>query len=195
MKFETNTDIQETCQTKNVSPTITGTKSSRRTRRGESGSSLVETALVIPLFLIILGAIVDGGIVVQQYFMLHRIAYSASRLAVTTPSLSDGTHTSVNNSSHSHYELHQRIQSLVSSYGDDVAGNVTVTSQRVDDVQTVQENYGTSGNVGDNRDVTSSVIKIRVQINYPAFLGRFTGNWDYTVAAESEGPYLAVTSS
>lgn len=190
MKFKFRRFLHNICQSETSRCPGAETNS-----RGESGSSLVETAIILPLCLLLLGAIVDGGMIVQQYFMLQRIAYSASRMAVITPQLETGSYTQVNDGTHSHYELQQRIHKLIDSYGDEVRGHVTITSERLDDFQTVVT-YEGSGEFSSTtpHDVTSSLIKIRVAIQYPSLLGQFTGKWSFLVSAESEGPYLALSS-
>ncbi|HEY8491025.1 MAG TPA: TadE/TadG family type IV pilus assembly protein [Dehalococcoidia bacterium] len=55
----------------------------RLLRRGERGQSLVEFALVLPLFLILVFGIVDFGNALQDYITLSNAAREGARLGVT----------------------------------------------------------------------------------------------------------------
>ncbi|OYX42323.1 MAG: hypothetical protein B7Z02_12330 [Rhodobacterales bacterium 32-67-9] len=57
----------------------------RRFRRDEDGTTLVELAIVIPLFLLIFFALVDFGRMGAEYVMADKAMQLASRIAVVRP--------------------------------------------------------------------------------------------------------------
>ena len=57
----------------------------RRFRRNEEGTTLVELAIVIPLFLLIFFALIDFGRMGAEYVMADKAMQLASRLAVVRP--------------------------------------------------------------------------------------------------------------
>lgn len=63
----------------------------RRFGRAEDGTTLVELAIVIPLFLLIFFALVDFGRMGAEYVMADKAMQMASRIAVVRPPACQGT--------------------------------------------------------------------------------------------------------
>lgn len=84
-----------------------------RSRRGRRGQSLVEFALVIPVFLLILFAIFDFGALLYSRMTVINAAREAARAAtlLATPTYTEG-----------------QIQSVASSRADGAAGGLPVTT-------------------------------------------------------------------
>lgn len=59
----------------------------RRKTRSESGQSIVEFALVVPLILVLVLVLVDFGKAMNYWLDLTRVANEGARLAVVSPSL------------------------------------------------------------------------------------------------------------
>lgn len=62
----------------------------RRFSRDDAGSTLVEFAIVMPLFLLILFALIDFGRMGFEYVMANKAIQMAARLAVTRPAACAG---------------------------------------------------------------------------------------------------------
>jgi Flp pilus assembly protein TadG len=58
------------------------------TRRHEQGQSLVEFALIVPIFVLVLFAIVDGGRAIYAFSTINNAAREAARVAIVDQTLS-----------------------------------------------------------------------------------------------------------
>jgi Flp pilus assembly protein TadG len=76
---------------------------------GDDGSELIEMAIVLPIFLIIIMAIMDFGFLFQRYEVVNNAAREGARLAVV------GTHTNA--------AVQTRVQNYLTSAG--LNGSVT----------------------------------------------------------------------
>jgi hypothetical protein len=82
----------------------------RRTGKGEGGQSLVEFALVLPIFLLVLFAIIDFGMAFHAWLTVSNSAREGARVgAVGAPAT----------------EIEQRVRDTAESIGDDVVVTVT----------------------------------------------------------------------
>jgi hypothetical protein len=92
----------------------------RRTGKGEGGQSLVEFALVLPIFLLVLFAIIDFGMAFNAWLTVTNSAREGGRLATVGASAAD---------------VETRVRHTAGSIGDDVT--VTVTNAQGDPGESV----------------------------------------------------------
>jgi len=126
-----------------------------RDPRGESGASLVEFALVLPLLLLLLFGALDFGKAFNYWIDETHLANAGARWAVVNTNPGSGT-----------------LQSYILSQADTAelrnGGTATVpTAARVCIAFPVNAATGTSGRVGDPVQVTVSAV-----YNWMPFLGR-----------------------
>lgn len=98
----------------------------RLLRRGERGQSLVEFALVLPLFLILVFGIVDFGNALQDYITLSNATREGARLGVT--GVPEST-------------IRQRTLDTAAAVGGPVTVTVTNACGRVGESLRVRANY------------------------------------------------------
>lgn len=92
----------------------------RRTGKGEGGQSLVEFTLVLPIFLLVLFAIIDFGMAFNAWITVTNSAREGARLgSVRAPS----------------GDIEQRVRDTAGSLGDDLT--VTVTNAEGDPGESV----------------------------------------------------------
>lgn len=126
-----------------------------RRGKGEGGQSLVEFALVLPIFLLVLFAIVDFGMAFHAWITVTNSAREGARLGAVRAAAAD---------------IDQRVRDTAGSLGDDL--EVTVTNAEGDPGESVvvDVSYGYSlitpvadilamisgGNIGDGFTLSST---------------------------------------
>lgn len=94
-----------------------GPQSAKDTKRGERGSELVEFALVFPLLLMVVLAIVDFGFLFQRYEVVTNAAREGARVAVLP--------------GYSSADIQNRVGSYAAAGGLPIAPTVTVTDSTI----------------------------------------------------------------
>ena len=92
-------------------------RQSRKTTRDERGSELIEFALVFPLLLMVVLAIVDFGFLFQRYEVLTNAAREGARVAVLN--------------GYSTTDIQNRVQSYATAGGLPVAPTVSITNSSI----------------------------------------------------------------
>lgn len=86
----------------------------------QSGAAMLEFAIIIPLFVLIMAGIVDLGRGLEQYFALRRLAYESGRMASNTEQLERGRYSpdeSDGQSASVHNALHGKIRAMIDFHG------------------------------------------------------------------------------
>jgi Flp pilus assembly protein TadG len=136
-----------------------GTSATRRGRR-ERGQSLVETAVVLPILLLLVAAVVDFGRAFDAYIVLTNAAREGARFGSVKPTLSEG-------------EVKQIVV-------DDVLGsgtNITHMGGFTADNVTVE-----------GQTATSEVVKVTVTYQFDLWFGRLVGIPRLTLTKEASMP-------
>ena len=94
-----------------------GRRDGKRATRSERGSELIEMALVFPLLLMVVLAIVDFGFMFQRYEVITNAAREGARIAVL--------------SGYSSTDIQNRVQSYATAGGLPYAPTVTITDSSI----------------------------------------------------------------
>jgi Flp pilus assembly protein TadG len=135
--------------------------SGKRRKRRERGQSLVETAVVLPILLLLLAAIIDFGRAFDAYIILTNAAREGARFGSVKPELSE-----------------EQVKQIVV---DDVLGSGTNITQMT--------GFNTTDNViVDGQDPGSTVVKVTVTYQFDLWFGRLIGIPHVTLTKISEMP-------
>ena len=137
------------------------TQSNLEPPRRERGQSLVETAIVVPILLLLLAAVIDFGRVFDAYIVLTNAAREGARFGSVNPSMSDA-----------------HVKDLVVN---DVLGSGTNITQMtgfnaVDNVTVVGQAEG------------SEVVKVTVTYRFNLWFGGLIGFPSVTLTRDSSMP-------
>lgn len=171
----------------------------KKYRQGESGVALVEGSIVIPLFIIIIAIIVDCGIMLNQYFILSRISYTASRMASEYPQLEQGVFEDLDfqtGGNLAHYGLQTRIRQVVAAYGTKLKSPIEVTTIIESDSRLIDMNgaMGQPKQVNEPQDppveFNGEIARVVLRMQYNTFWSRIIGVVSLPISVDSEGAYL-----
>ncbi len=96
----------------------------RRTSKGEDGQSLLEFALVLPIFLLVLFAIIDFGMAFHAWIAVTSSAREGGRLGAVHPSLS-GAGSPCDGYGSLASCIEERVRDTAGSIGDEVTVQIT----------------------------------------------------------------------
>ena len=136
-------------------------KGETRDRRRERGQSLVETAIVLPVLVLLLAAVIDFGRVIDAYIVLTNAAREGARFGSVKPSLSVA-------------EVEQIVV-------DDVLGSGTNITQMTG--FNAEQNVTVEG-----QEEGSEVVKVTVTYQFNLWFGRLIGVPTLTLTKVSEMP-------
>lgn len=136
-------------------------KADTQDRRRERGQSLVETAIVLPVLVLLLAAVIDFGRVIDAYIVLTNAAREGARFGSVKPSLTVG-------------EVEQIVV-------DDVLGSGTNITQMTG--FNAEQNVTVEG-----QEEGSEVVKVTVTYQFNLWFGRLIGFPTVTLTKVSEMP-------
>ena len=136
-------------------------RGSRKQRCRERGQSLVETAIVFPILLLLLAAVVDFGRAFDAYIVLTNAAREGARWGSVKPELT----------------VDQVKQVVV----DDVLGSGTNITQMLD--------FNAEQNVTvDGQEAWSDIVKVTVTYDFDLWFGQLIGFPEVTLSKVAEMP-------
>jgi len=135
-------------------------RESGKQKRRERGQSLVETAVVLPILLLLVAAIVDFGRAFDAYIILTNAAREGARFGSTNPELSEAG-----------------VQNLV-------VANVLGSGTNI----THMTGFTTANVTVEGQAEGSEVVKVTVTYRFDLWFGGIIGFSDVTLTKASEMP-------
>jgi len=135
-------------------------RTSKETKRRERGQSLVETAIVLPILLLLVAAVVDFGRAFDAYIVLTNAAREGARFGSVNPELSE-----------------TGVKDLVVA---DVLGSGTNITQMT--------GFTTDNVTVEGQAPGSEVVKVTVTYQFDLWFGGIIGISDVTLTKASEMP-------
>ena len=153
----------------------------------ERGAAIAEFALIFPLCLLFFGVLLECGMLLNQYHILKRISYTASRMAVEYPELERDTVTNADEE-HNHFELQTRIRTVIDQYQGILTGPVNITTSHVVRSMNKEDRGGPCFPSPCPVNVTRiPLARVEITMDHQ---GLFWGNWSLPITASTEGSYL-----